>query len=80
MATRTTAEVSSRSHTIAVGGIRWNRSLAIAAPTCTEAMPATTSHTAEASLVPGRWCTGSWVVTCATLDTARRRPSRPRPG
>src|SRR5215207_8152052 len=41
-----TAEVPSRSHTIAVGGTKSNKSLAIAAPTCTEMIPVITSHTA----------------------------------
>ena len=40
------AEVMSRSQTIAVGGTKVNRSLAIAAPNCTEMIPATTSQAA----------------------------------
>ena len=40
-----TAELMSRSQTIAVGGIRSNRSLAIAAPNWTEMIPEITSQT-----------------------------------
>src|SRR5690349_24308558 len=45
-ASRIRAEVANRSHTIAVGGTRPNRSLAIAAPNWTEKIPPTTSQTA----------------------------------
>jgi len=45
--------VMSRSQTIAVGGTKVNKSLAIAAPNCTETIPATTSQTAGIRLVTG---------------------------
>src|SRR4029450_8596141 len=48
-----TAEVTSRSQTIAVGGTRSNRSLAIAAPTWTETIPVITSQTAGIRFVRG---------------------------
>lgn len=47
------AEVMSRSQTIAVGGTKVNRSLAIAAPNCTETIPATTSQAAGIRFVTG---------------------------
>jgi predicted transcriptional regulator len=46
MMSKTMAEVMSRNQTIAVGGTRLNRSLAMAAPNCTETIPVTTSHAA----------------------------------
>ena len=39
--------VTSRSHTRAVGSICPNRSFANAAPSCTDAIPASTSQTGE---------------------------------
>src|SRR5512139_1701195 len=71
IATRTTAEVTSRSQTMAVGGIRLNRSFAMAAPTWTDTIPATTSHTDGTCLGAGRAVRESSGVTGPTLDTAR---------
>jgi len=45
-----TADVMSRSQTIAVGGTKSNRSLAIAAPTWTEMIPDSTSQTGGSGL------------------------------
>jgi hypothetical protein len=45
-ASKITAEVASRSHTMAVGGTVPNSCFAMAAPNWTEKMPAITSHTA----------------------------------
>ena len=47
MTASTSALVASRNHTMAVGGTCANRSLATAAPNCTERMPPSTSHTGE---------------------------------
>src|SRR6188508_1108606 len=46
MMSKTMAEVMSRNQTIAVGGTRVNRVLAMAAPNCTETIPVVTSHAA----------------------------------
>src|SRR5512139_3742255 len=71
IATRITAEVASRSQTMAVGGTRLNRSFAMAAPTWTDTIPATTSHTDETCLEAGPAVReSSSGVTGPTLDTA----------
>jgi hypothetical protein len=47
MARKTSELVASRSHTIEVGSMRPNRCLATAAPSWTDAIPASTSQTGE---------------------------------
>jgi hypothetical protein len=53
MMSKTMADVMRRSQTIAVGGTRVNRSLAMAAPNWTEMIPATTSQAAGIRFVRG---------------------------
>ena len=45
--TKTRAAVAIRSHTMPVGSILPNRFFATAAPSCAEAIPASTTHTGE---------------------------------
>src|SRR5690606_25481444 len=68
----TTAEVSRRSQTIAVGGISVNRCLATAAPSCTDTIPPSTSQTADprpgAGWEPAVWTGCCWLVRkCSAL-------------
>src|SRR5215210_4564993 len=77
----TTAEVTRRSQTIAVGGTTGNRSLAIAAPNWTETMPPITSQTAGMRPSPPPRASRLTTAFLTVLAGGKALPARPaRPG